>query len=162
MEREGCSKFETGEGYGLSVPTTMFHPQTAKHSSPYGQNRRNARAVQDRVSPTSQSRSYIAYHYRDTQLRRRVHEFRILWDPVTDCAVYAEQNHAYPLQLPSTATLREIITRLQLQEAIVEVRWVDTRTPFDGSIFDVPIVGIPVSELMLYEPGYHEEHWMEA
>jgi hypothetical protein len=39
---------------------------------------------------------------------------------------------------------------------------VDTRTPFDGSIFDVPIVGIPVSELMLYEPGYHEEHWMEA
>jgi hypothetical protein len=64
--------------------------------------------------------------------------------------------------LPSTATLREIITRLQLQEAIVEVRWVDTRTLFDGSIFDVPIVGIPVSELMLYEPGYHEEHWMEA
>ena len=154
-------KFETGEGYGLSVPITMFSPQTAKHSSPYGQSRRASQA-QERVSPTSQARSYIAYHYRDTQLRRRVHEFRILWDPVTDCAVYAEQNHAYPLQLPSTATLREIITRLQLQEAIVEVRWVDTRTPFDGSIFDVPIVGIPVSELMLYEPGYHEEHWMEA
>lgn len=140
----------------------MFHPQTAKHSSPYGLRNARVTQTQERVSPTSHVRSYIAYHYRDTQLRRRVHEFRILWDPVTDCAVYAEQNHAYPLQLPSTATLREIITRLQLQEAIVEVRWVDTRIPFDGSIFDVPIVGIPVSELMLYEPGYHEEHWMEA
>jgi len=160
MEREGRSKFERGEGYGDRMsPSSMFHPQTAKHSSPYGL--RNTR-TEERVSPTSQARSYIAYHYRDTQLRRRVHEFRILWDPVTDSAVYAEQNHAYPLQLPSTATLREIITRLQLQEAIVEVRWVDTRTPFDASIFDVPIVGIPVSELMLYEPGYHEEHWMEA
>ena len=116
----------------------MFHPQTAKHSSPYGRNARAHRSeqAQDRVSPTSQPRSYIAYHYRDTQRRRRVHEFRILWDPVTDCAVYAEQSHAYPLQLPSTATLREIITRLQLQEAIVEVRWVDTRVPFDASIFD--------------------------
>jgi len=153
-------KIDRGEGYGDRMsPSTMFSPQTAKHSSPYGL--RNTR-TEERVSPTSQARSYIAYHYRDTQLRRRVHEFRILWDPVTDCAVYAEQNHAYPLQLPSTATLREIITRLQLQEAIVEVRWVDTRTPFDASIFDVPIVGIPVSELMLYEPGYHEEHWMEA
>jgi hypothetical protein len=39
---------------------------------------------------------------------------------------------------------------------------VDTRVPFDASIFDTPIVGIPVSELMLYEPGYHEVHWMEA
>ncbi len=81
---------------------------------------------------------------------------------MTATAIYAEQNHAYPLQLPSTATLREIITRLQLHTAIVEVRWVDTRTPFHASMFDVPISGIPVSELNLYEPGYHEEHQMEA
>lgn len=139
----------------------MFSPQTAKHSSPYGHSNRNTQA-QERVSPTSQPRSYIAYHYRDTQYRFRVHEFRILWDPVTSSAIYAEQNHAYPLQLPSTATLREVITRLQLHEAIVEVRWVDTRIPFDASIFDAPIAGIPVSELTLYEPGYHEEHQMEA
>ena len=141
----------------------MFHPQTAKHSSPYGlRSARAHRSEQAQAYPTSQPRSYIAYHYRDTQRRRRVHEFRILGDPVTESAIYAEQSHAYPLQLPSTATLREIITRLQLQEAIVEVRWVDTRVPFDASIFDTPIVGIPVSELMLYEPGYHEVHWMEA
>ena len=81
---------------------------------------------------------------------------------MTSSAIYAEQNHAYPLQLPSIATLREVITRLQLHEAIVEVRWVDTRIPFDASIFDAPIAGIPVSELTLYEPGYHEEHQMEA
>jgi hypothetical protein len=137
----------------------MFSPQTAKHSSPYGQ---STRRNQERVPFTSEPRSYIAYHYRDTQHRRRIHEFRVLWDPVTDSAIYAEHNHAYPLQLPSTATLQEIIARLQLQEAIVEVRWVDSRTPFHASIFDTPIAGIPVSELMLYEPGYHEERWLEG
>jgi len=135
----------------------MFSPQTAKHSSPYGQGRR-----QERVPPTCQSRSYVAYHYRDTQHRRRVHEFRILWDPVTESAIYAEHHNAYPLQLPSSATLREILARLQLHEAIVEVRWVDMRTPFHTSIFDTPIAAIPLSELMLYEPGYHEERWLEA
>jgi hypothetical protein len=36
------------------------------------------------------------------------------------------------------------------------------RTPFHASIFDTPMAGIPVSELMLYEPGYHEERWLEA
>jgi len=135
----------------------MFSPQTAKHSSPYGRTR-----SQSQAHPTCQSRSYVAYHYRDTQHRRRVHEFRILWDPMTESAIYAEHNHAYPLQLPSSATLREILARLQLHEAIVEVRWVDMRIPFHASIFDTPIAGIPVSELMLYEPGYHEERWMEA
>ena len=139
----------------------MFNPQTAKHSSPYGQSTRY-RVTQERVPPTSQPRSSISYHYRDTQHRRRIHEFRVLWDPVTDSAIYADHNHAYPLQLPSTATLREILARLQLQEAIVEVRWVDMQTPFHASIFDTPIAAIPVSELMLYEPGYHEERWLEA
>lgn len=137
----------------------MFSPQTAKHSSPYGQSTRTRRMTQE-IS-TSQPRSYIAYHYRDTQHRRRIHEFRILWDPITHSIIYAEHNHAYQLQLPSTATLREILARLQLHEAIVEVRWVQAR-PFQGSIFDTPIAAIPVSELMLYEHGYHEERWLEA
>ena len=154
-------KIDRGEGYGDACVSIMFNPQTAKHSSPYGQGSlRSAR--QERVPPTSQPRSYISYHYRDTQHRRRIHEFRVLWDPVTDSAIYAEHNHAYPLQLPSSATLREILARLQLQEAIVEVRWVDMRTLFHASIFDMPIAAIPVSELMLYEPGYHEERWLEA
>ena len=141
----------------------MFSPHTAKHSSPYGRaSQPQASQTQERVSPTSQARSSIAYHYRDTQYRRRVHEFRILWDPVNTHVIYAEHNHAYPLQLPSTATLREVITRLHLHEAIVEVQWVDTRIPFDASMFDSPIAGIPMSELMLYEPGYYEEHQREA
>jgi len=138
----------------------MFHPQQAIHSSPYGG--RPSHPTAQRISPTCVGRSAITYHYRDSQHRFRVHEFRILWDPPTSRIIYAEHNHAYPLQLPPTATLRMIIARLQLQEAIVEVRWVDPRAPFHASLFDSPIAGIPMSELMLYEPGYHEERSMEA
>mgnify|MGYP006272185507 CR=1 FL=1 len=129
----------------------MFHPQDLFHTSPYG--RRSLRSEEGIRSDTYESRAYVAYYYRDSQARRRVHEFRVLWDPDTSQVYYAEPSHAYPLQVPSNANLYDVLERLHLQEAQIDLQWADLHVPLERNLFEMPVEHLPVIELRLYEAG---------
>ena len=133
--------------------------QDLYYSSPYGHRHT---PIQERIPNTCETRAYMFYYYYDSQGRRRVHEFQILWDTDSSQVIYADGSHAYPLELPSHASIYDILERLQLQDAQLDLQWVDPRISFEENLYDSPVQHIPIIELYLYDHEYDDTKMLQG